>query len=80
MGDSSAIPCRMIASDLVKKGIASFIILLVFHSRRMPKALKAKMPFLSSDEWFDGCRTSVIDVRQVLGWTGLVPGMKSTRE
>ena len=70
LGDSSTIPCRMFARDLAKKGIACFIIFLVFHSRRMPAAIKKKMPFLSSDEWFDGYRTSVIDIRQVLDWAG----------
>jgi len=73
LGDSSTFPCRMIARDLALKGIASFIIYLVFHSRRMPASIKKKMPFLSADEWFDGYQTSVIDVRQVLDWAGEKP-------
>jgi cephalosporin-C deacetylase-like acetyl esterase len=73
LGDSSTIPCSMLARDLAKKGIASFVIYLVFHSRRMPAAIKKKMPFLSPEEWFDGYRTSIIDIRQVLDWAGKMP-------
>jgi len=68
LGDNSATPCRMIAEDLAKKGIASFIIFLVFHSRRMPKSIRAKLPYLSQEEWFEGYRTSVIDIRQIIDW------------
>jgi dienelactone hydrolase len=68
MGDRSTVPCRMIARDLARKGIASFIVYLVFHSSRMPKIIKKKMPFLSPEEWFQGYQTSVIDVKQVLDY------------
>ena len=66
MGDRSTVPCRMIARDLAKQGIASFIIYLVFHSSRMPKSIKKRMPFLTPEEWFQGYQTSVIDIRQLL--------------
>lgn len=66
MGDRSTLPCRIIARNLARNGIASFIVYLVFHSSRMPRSIKKKMPFLSPEEWYESYRTSVIDVRQVL--------------
>jgi dienelactone hydrolase len=68
MGDHSTFPCRLLARDLAKRGIASFILYLVFHSSRMPKAIKSKFPNLTEEEWFEGYQSSVIDVRQVLDW------------
>jgi len=68
MGESSMIPCRMITRTLLKKGIAVFILYLVFHNRRIPAELKTKYPSLSAEEWFDSYRLSVIDIRQVLDW------------
>jgi len=69
-GNRSAIPCRLLARDLAKKGIASFVIYLVFHSRRMPDVIKARLPNLTPEDWFEGYQTSVIDVRQILDWAG----------
>ena len=68
-GDRSVIPCRLLARDLVKRGIACFILYLVFHSRRMPEAVRKRLPALSSEEWFEGYRISVINIRQVVDWT-----------
>lgn len=36
MGDRSMFPCRFIAHTLAKKGIACFILYLVFHKSRAP--------------------------------------------
>jgi esterase/lipase len=69
-GDTSVIPCRLLARDLVKRGIASFILYLVFHQRRMPQAVRERLPNLTPEEWFEGYRTSVIDIRQVVDWAG----------
>ncbi len=68
-GDRSAIPCRFLARSLVKKGVACFIIYLVFHSSRMPEAIRNRIPIiLTPDEWFEGYRSSVIEVRQIIDW------------
>src|SRR4030043_5761 len=67
-GDRSVIPCRLLARDLAKKGIASFILYLVFHSSRMPSVIRERLPNLTPEEWFEGYQTSVIDVRQILDW------------
>src|SRR5271157_3823686 len=40
MGNNSVIPCKMITHTLAKKGIASFILYLVFHTQRIPEAIK----------------------------------------
>ncbi len=69
-GDRSVIPCKMLARDLARKGIASFIIYLLFHPRRMPSSVIARLPNLTPEEWFEGYQTSVIDIRQILDWAG----------
>jgi len=68
MGDRSVIPCRLLARTLVKKGIACFILYLVFHSSRMPEDIRNRLPALTVDEWFESYQLSVIDVRQVIDW------------
>jgi dienelactone hydrolase len=67
-GDRSAIPCRLLARTLVKKGIAAFILYLVFHTSRMPKTMKSHMPYLTTEDWFEGYRASIIEVRQIIDW------------
>ena len=69
-GDRSAIPCKPLARDLAKKGIASLILYLVFRQRRMPDTVKERLPNLTPEEWFEGYQTSVIDVRQTIDWAG----------
>ena len=68
MGDRSVIPCRFLAQTLAKKGMACFVLYLVFHSSRMPETVKKRLPVLTAEEWFEGYRISVIDVRQVIDW------------
>src|SRR4030042_714841 len=69
-GDRSVLPCRLLARDLCKKGIAGFILYLVFHQKRMPDVVKERLPNLTPTEWFEGYRTSVIDIRQIMDWAG----------
>lgn len=69
-GDRSVLPCKMLARDLSRKGIASFILYLVFHQRRMPSEVISRLPNLTPEEWFEGYQTSVIDIRQVIDWAG----------
>ena len=72
-GDRSVIPCKLLARTLAKKGIASFILYLVFHSSRMPEAMKSHLPFITPEEWFEGYKTSVINIRQIIDWTSSRP-------
>lgn len=67
-GDRSVLPCKMLARDLANKGIASFILYLVFHPRRMPSSVIERLPKLTPEEWFEGYQTSVIDIRQIIDW------------
>ena len=67
-GNHSVAPCQLLAKALVKRGIASFILYLVFHSSRMPKAMKDKGLRLTPEEWFEGYQTSVIEIRQIVDW------------
>jgi len=70
MGDQSLIPCKLLARALVKKGMACFILYFVFHSSRMPEAVRKRLPDLTPEEWFEDYQISVIDVRQVVDWAG----------
>jgi len=72
-GDRSIIPCRFLARTLVKRGIACFILYLVFHTSRMPEVIKTRLPVLTPEEWFEGYQVSVIDVRQVVDWASHRP-------
>jgi cephalosporin-C deacetylase-like acetyl esterase len=68
MGDRSAIPCKLLARRLVKKGIACFILYLSVHSSRMSEPMKKRFPRLTPEEWFESYQTSIIEVRQVIDW------------
>ncbi|MDD5604748.1 MAG: alpha/beta hydrolase family protein [Dehalococcoidales bacterium] len=68
MGDLSIIPCKLIARQLVKEGIACCIPYLTIHSKRMPLPMKQKFPVFSDKEWFQSYRLSVIDIRQIIDW------------
>jgi len=67
LGDRSVIPMKVLARSLVGQGIACFVLYLVLHSSRMPPSQPSS---LSSDDWFENYRISVIDVRQVIDWAG----------
>ena len=68
LGDHSVIPCKLLARSLVNRGIACLILYSVFHSSRMPEDMRRRAPAFSSEEWFEGYRVSVIEVRQVADW------------
>jgi len=70
MGDRSVFPCRLLARTLAKKGIACFILYLVFHTCRVPQSIKGKYPYLTTEEWFESYQVSVTDVQQVIDWAG----------
>ena len=67
LGDRSVIPLKALARSLLKRGVACFILYLVLHSSRMPPHEPGS---LTSDDWFENYRISVIDVRQVIDWSG----------
>ena len=69
-GDRSLIPCKLLARSLAKRGIACFILYLVFHSSRLPEDMKKRLPRLTAEEWFNSYQLSVIDVRQIVDWAG----------
>lgn len=69
MGNRSVFPCRLMARTLAKRGIASFILYLVFHGSRAPLVIKEKYPSLTDEEWFESYQISVTDIRQVIDWS-----------
>ena len=70
LGDRSVIPLKALARSLSIRGFACFILYLVLHSSRMPPRPPGS---LTSDEWFENYRISVIDVRQVIDWSETRP-------
>jgi len=65
MGDRSAEVCKAFARDLVRRGLACFVLYLIVHSKRKPpRGTKG----LGDKDWFENYRISVIDVRQVIDW------------
>jgi len=67
-GDRGDIPCHLLARTMVKQGYAVFVFYLVFHASRMPETMTSHMPYLNTEDWFEGYRASIIEVRQVLDW------------
>jgi len=65
LGDRSVLPLKALARSLSIRGIACFILYLVLHSSRMPSRPPDS---LTSEDWFENYRISVIDVRQVTDW------------
>jgi pimeloyl-ACP methyl ester carboxylesterase len=68
LGDHTVFPCKLLARSLVSRGIACLLLYTVFHSSRMPESMKIRMPVLTCEEWFEGYRTSVIEIRQAVDW------------
>jgi len=71
MGDYSRIPCTMLARKLVKQNIACFVPYLTIHSKRLPKAYKSDMPYLTPQQWFEVYRISVVDIRRIIDWASV---------
>jgi esterase/lipase len=67
-GDRSLLVSRMLAKDLAKKGIATFMLYLVFHSRRMPDVIKRRLPRLTDDQWYEGYLSSVAEIGRIVDW------------
>jgi len=68
MGDASLVPCNFLARALAKRGMACFVLRFVFHSSRMPEAIKKRFPALTPEEWHESYQISVTDVQQIADW------------
>jgi len=79
VGDSSTIPCHLLARALADAGIASLVVYLPIHSSRIPADLKERFSRLSAQEWFDLYRVSVINMRQALDWAASLPEIDPDR-
>jgi hypothetical protein len=77
VGDHSIIPCWLIARDMVKQGVASFIIYPPYHSSRMTPDMNRRFPILTDEEWLGHYRISVINVRQIMDWAEQYPAIES---
>ena len=74
-GDHSVFPCKLLGRALAKRGIASFVLYLVFHSSRLPDVVRNRLPDLTAEEWFRGYQMSVVDIRQIIDWAIDIEGI-----
>ena len=74
-GNRSVVPCKLLARALAKRGIACFLLYLVFHSSRLPEEVRNRLPELTAEEWFSGYQMSVVDIRQIIDWAITVEGI-----
>jgi dienelactone hydrolase len=68
IGDHGDGLCRKIARDIVKQGIACFVVFQMFHPRRIAPRLKSNFPKIAPEDWaelYSGC---VIEIRQIVDW------------
>ncbi len=79
VGDQSAIPCKFLARALVLQGIASFMLYLPVHTRRMTPDMKQRFPWLTDAEWTEHYRISVVNVRQIVDWAERQSGIDKQR-
>ncbi|MDV2988947.1 MAG: alpha/beta hydrolase family protein [Dehalogenimonas sp.] len=68
VGDTSTVPCRLLAGALTKSGIASLTLTMPIHSRRLPAEMKRDFYSLSAQDWYNLYRISVVNIRQALDW------------
>ncbi len=73
VGDTSAIPCHLLAKALARTGIAGLVLHLPIHSRRLNPEFKKRFYNLTREEWFELYRISVINIRQALDWAASRP-------
>ncbi|MEA3253950.1 MAG: prolyl oligopeptidase family serine peptidase [Chloroflexota bacterium] len=68
LGERNATPCRMLARDLAKMGVASFVLKLVLPGKEPGQGRKRQrsMPFV--ENWLELYQVLVINARQVLDW------------
>ena len=67
-GDHSIIPLHFLARKLTRTGLHCLLLYLPFHTKRLPMEMKKRSPNFTQEEWFDGYRISITDVRQVIDW------------
>jgi pimeloyl-ACP methyl ester carboxylesterase len=67
-GDHSVWPFKLMASGLLRRGIACFILYLPFHGSRLPDEMKPRLARLTPDEWFTGYQMAVTDIRSIIDW------------
>jgi pimeloyl-ACP methyl ester carboxylesterase len=79
VGDTSTIPCRGLAGSLARDGIASLILYMPIHSRRLPQPLKKDFYRLSAQDWYNLYRISVVNIRQALDWAESRPELDHRR-
>lgn len=68
LGERNAVPCKMLARDLTKIGIASFVLKLVLPAQRGAGGTKRQpsVPFI--ENWLELYQVLVISIRQVIDW------------
>ncbi|MDY7018523.1 MAG: alpha/beta hydrolase [Chloroflexota bacterium] len=68
LGERNPIPCKLLARDLAKLGIASFVLELVLPARETAKGKKEQPYAPRIEDWLELCQVMVINARQVIDW------------
>jgi len=68
LGDRSLVPCRMLARDLAKRGIASFVLHLAVQSHRTSETAKGQPSIPTIDNWLELFQVLVINTCQLVDW------------
>lgn len=69
LGERNAMPCQIMARDLAKMGIASFVLKLVLPAQGGAESKKRRLPMPFIENWLELYQTLVINTRQVIDWT-----------
>jgi hypothetical protein len=68
LGERNATPCRMLARDLAKIGVASFVLQLVLPGQVAEEGTKEQSPVPLIEDWLELYQVLVINTRQVIDW------------
>ncbi len=78
-GDESIAPCLTMARLLVKQSLATMVLYLPIHSRRLPEDMKGGVSPGSPQAWLDTYRSAVMEIRRLVDWAATREEIDSAR-
>lgn len=70
-GDESIAPCLTLARLLNKQAIATFVLFLPIHSRRLPETMKGGFSPANPHMWLETYESSIREIHQVANWASM---------
>jgi predicted esterase len=71
--DRDVVPCRLLARDMVRKGIAAMVFKLI------PTGEDGQSGVTRIDNWLELCQTVTINIRQIMNWAEERPELDASR-